>query len=131
MPDTTTFARRAYTVAGVYGLLALVPQYFLESRIGVTSPPAITHPEYFYGFAGVAVAWQLAFLVIARDPARYRPLMPVTIVEKLSFGLPAIILYLQHRLSAPMLGAGLFDLVLGVLFLLSWRKTPALAPAAP
>ena len=69
------FARRTFLIAGVYGLLALVPMYFLEGRIGRDIPPPITHPEYFYGFIGVAVAWQVAFLVIARDPVRFRPLM--------------------------------------------------------
>lgn len=122
---STTFARRAYGVAAIYGLLALLPQYFLEGYIGRTSPPAITHPEYFYGFAGVAIAWQLAFLVIARDPQRFRALMPITWIEKLSFGLPAIVLYAQGRLSRNMLGAGLIDLVLCVLFVTAYLKTPA------
>ena len=37
----------------------------MEARVGRDYPPAITHPEYFYGFLGVAAAWQVAFLVIA------------------------------------------------------------------
>jgi hypothetical protein len=97
----------------------------MEGRMGVRAPPAITHAEYFYGFIGIAVAWQLAFLVIARDPARYRALMPVTIVEKLAFGVPAIVLFQQGRLDAQMLGAGLLDLTLGVLFLTAWLRTTA------
>src|SRR5687767_9709755 len=55
------FARYTFLAAGIYGMLVLVPQYFLESRIGDDNPPAITHPEYFYGFIGVAVAFQLVF----------------------------------------------------------------------
>ena len=94
-----TFARRVFQVAAIYGLLVLVPQYFLEGKTGRDFPPAITHPEYFYGFIGVAVAWQLAFLVIARDPVRYRPLMPVAVVEKLAFGVPAILLYATGTLE--------------------------------
>ena len=58
------FARRVYTVAGIYGLIVMLPQYFLEDRIGRDTPPPITHPEHFYGFIGVVIAWQLAFLVI-------------------------------------------------------------------
>ncbi len=123
MSHTDRFARRVYTVAAVYGLLVLLPQYFMEGRIGMRTPPAITHPEYFYGFIGVAVAWQLAFLVIARDPARYRALMPVTIVEKLAFGVPAIVLHQQGRLDSQMLGAGLLDLTLGVFFLTAFLRT--------
>jgi hypothetical protein len=63
-----TFARRLFLIAGSYGLLVLTPQYLLEGRIGRDQPPAITHPEYFYGFVGLGMAWQFAFLVIARDP---------------------------------------------------------------
>jgi hypothetical protein len=59
-------------IAGIYGLIVLVPQLFSESRIARDYPPVITHPEYFYGFLGVAIAWQLCFLVIAKDPVRYR-----------------------------------------------------------
>jgi len=119
-----TFARRVFQVAAIYGLLVLVPQYFLEGRTGRDFPPAITHVEYYYGFIGLAVAWQLAFLVIARDPLRHRPLMLVAVVEKLAFGVPAIILYAQGRLSAQLLAAGLIDLLLGTLFIASYMQTP-------
>ena len=67
-----TFARRVLRGAGIYGLLALLPMYFLEQRQGVDFPPPITHPEFYYGFVGVAVAWQVAFLIMSTDPARYR-----------------------------------------------------------
>ena len=76
-----------------------------------------------YGFIGVAVAWQIVFLVISRDPIRYRPLMLIAVVEKASFGFPAIALYLLGRLSDQMLGAGLLDLILGVLFAVAYGRT--------
>ena len=117
------FARRVFAAAGVYGLLALLPQYFMEGKTGRDFPPPITHPEYFYGFIGVAVAWQLAFLVIARDPARHRPLMLPAVVEKVSFGAAAIVLYLQGRLSGQLLAAGSIDLILCALFVASYVKT--------
>ena len=123
-----TFARRVFQVAAIYGLLVLIPQYFLEGKTGRDFPPAITHPEYFYGFVGIAVAWQLAFLVIARDPVRYRALMPVAVVEKLAFGVPAIVLYTTGRLSAQMLGAGLIDLTLGAFFITAYMRTAAAQP---
>ena len=118
-----TFASRVYRIAAIYGLIVLVPQYFLAERIGRDAPPPITHPEYFYGFVGVAIAWQLAFLVIARDPQRYRPLMPVTCVEKLAFGIPAIALFLTGRLTGQMLAAGIVDLILCTLFVLAYLRT--------
>ena len=119
------FATLVFRGAGIYGLLVLLPQYALEAKHGRDDPPAITHPEFYYGFVGIAVAWQLAFLLIARDPARFRPLMPVAVVEKLAFGLPAVALYLHGRLHWQMLGAGLIDLVLGTLFVLAYRRTGA------
>ncbi len=121
------FAKLTFLIAGIYGLLVLVPLYFMEQQTGRDYPPPITHPEYYYGFIGVAVAWQLAFIVMSRDPVRYRPLMPVAIVEKASFFIPVVVLYLQHRLSAFMLGAGCVDGVLGVLFLISYLKTARLS----
>jgi hypothetical protein len=36
---------------------------------------------------GVALAWQIAFLVIAWDPVRLRPMMIMSIVEKFSYGI--------------------------------------------
>jgi hypothetical protein len=117
------FARRVFTVAGVYGLIVLVPQYFLAARIGRDTPPPITHQEYFYGFIGVAVAWQFVFLLIGRDPERYRPLMIPAVLEKLAFGVPAIVLFVQGSLPGSVLFFGLLDLTLGVLFVASWRAT--------
>lgn len=119
-----TFVRRLYLVAGVYGLLVLLPQYFLEERIGRDAPPPITHPEHFYGFLGVALAWQLLFLLIARDPVRYRLAMLPAVVEKYSFGLAVVVLFLQRRVGPPVLAAGLVDLVLGSLFIVAFRRTP-------
>ncbi len=51
-----TFAKRVFLVAGVYGLAVLFPQYFMEGQTGRDFPPPINHPEYFYGFIGVALA---------------------------------------------------------------------------
>lgn len=117
------FAKVIFLVAGIYGLLALLPQYFLEQQTGRDYPPPITHPEYYYGFIGVAVAWQVVFLILARDPARFRPIMVPAVVEKLSFGVAAVILYGQQRLSALMLGGGVIDLILAALFVVAYVKT--------
>ena len=116
------FARRVFTIAGIYGIVVLLPQYFLEDRIGRDNPPPITHAENFYGFIGTALAWQVLFLLIARDPVRYRPMMPVAVLEKLAFGVPAIVLFAQGRLAASVLGFGLVDLALAVLFTLSFLR---------
>ena len=117
------FARWTFGVAGVYGVLAILPLYFLEGRIAQETPPAITHPEFFYGFVGVGLAWQLAFLCIASDPARYRLIMLPAVVEKFSFAIAAAVLYFNGRLAATMLGFATLDALLGVLFLVAYRKT--------
>ena len=117
------FAKRVYTIAGVYGLIVMLPQYFLEERIGRDTPPPITHPEYFYGFIGIVLVWQLAFLVIARDPARFRALMPVTVLEKLVFAVPVVVLFAQGRVAPTTVVFAALDLVLGTLFLLAYSRT--------
>lgn len=117
-----TFARRVFFLAGIYGLLALSPMYFLEERLGRDFPPPVTHPEHFYGFVGVALAWQLAFLVIARDPRRYRLMMLPSILEKLSFGGAVWVLFLQERVPTIMLGPASIDLALAALFGVAFWK---------
>ncbi|HJV90236.1 MAG TPA: hypothetical protein VJ623_08035 [Holophagaceae bacterium] len=123
MASSLTFAKRVYFGAAIYGILALLPNYFLEARVGRDFPPAITHPEYFYGFIGVALAWQVVFLLMAKDPFRFRALMPVSILEKLSFGLPALVLFFRGRAPVAILGFGLIDLALGTLFLMAYLRT--------
>jgi hypothetical protein len=123
-----TFARRLFLIAGIYGLLVLVPQFFLEDRLGRDFPPAITHPEHFYGFLGVAAAWQVAFLVIARDPVRFRPMMLPAVLEKAAFGFAVVALFFRGRVPAVVLIFGLIDLTLGALFLVAfWRLAPQTA----
>ena len=119
------FAKIVYTVAGVYGLLVLLPQYFLEEKTGRDFPPPVTHPEYYYGFIGVALAWQVLFLLLARDPLRYRAMMLPSILEKASFGIAVIVLFILNRVGPVMLGAGIIDLLLGALFAVAYAKSGA------
>jgi hypothetical protein len=122
------FARRVVLFAGALGLLALLPMYLLEGRRGRDQPPAIAHPEFFYGFLGVSVAWQVAFLVISRDPARFGPLIIPTVLEKAGYGLAALAHYARGRTSGQMLVSGLIDLALGVLFVIAFVKTRRAPP---
>jgi hypothetical protein len=118
-----TFARRVFNIAGVYGLVVLTPLYFLEARIASDQPPAITHPEYYYGFIGVALAWQLAFLVIARDPLRYRMFMIPAILEKALYVVAVLVLFQSGRVRAVVLAPALGDLVWGVLFTIAYARS--------
>jgi len=117
------FAKWVFLIAGIYGILGLLPQYFLENRTSRDFPPAITHTEYYYGFVGVALAWQVVFLIMSRDPLRYRAIMLPAILEKMSFAVAAAALFLRGRLSTLMFGAGMLDLVLGVLFVIAYART--------
>lgn len=119
------FARWTFLASGVYGLLVLVPMYFMEERIGADTPPAITHPEYFYGFIGVAVAFQLVFIIISRDPQKYRPLMLAAIVEKFSFAIAVAVLVIMGRTYGQIVIGAAIDMVLGVLFAIAWYRVGA------
>lgn len=117
------FAQWVFGIAGIYGLLVLAPMLAMEARIGQEHPPLITHPEYFYGFLGVGLAWQVAFLVIARDPVRHRPLIVPAIFEKASFVIAVGALWLTREVPTPVLGGAAIDALLMVLFIASWRST--------
>lgn len=120
-----TFAGRVLGVAGIYGLLVISPMFFLEGRIGRDNPPAITHPEYFYGFLCVTLAWQVLFLFMAQDPARYRALLIPSVLEKVGFPIAALVLFAQQRVPPPTVAVSMVDLVFAVLFVVSYRKLAA------
>jgi hypothetical protein len=117
------FARVVFLLAGIYGLIVIAPQYFLETNTGHDFPPPINHPEFYYGFLGVTLAWQVLFLMLSRDPLRYRPLMIPCVLEKAGFPIAIAVLYLQHRVSGVMLGAAFIDVILGVLLIAAYLKT--------
>jgi hypothetical protein len=122
-PKPQVFARRTFFWSGTYGLATLVPQYFLRGTLDHLFPPALNHPEHFYGFVGVAIAWQLAFIAISRDPARLRPLMPAAMAEKLLFAMPALALAATSRASPALAVPALIDLVLAAFFFVSYRRS--------
>jgi hypothetical protein len=111
------YARWLYVVAGLWGLLILVPMYFMEAFLSEGNQAGIAHPEYYYGFIGVAVAWQIAFFFIASDPVRYRPIMLAAIFEKFSYGIAVLFLMRDDRIPGGPAFGGIVDLVLGVLFI--------------
>jgi hypothetical protein len=99
--------------------------------IGHKDPPPITHPAFFYGFVGLALAWQLAFFVISSDPVRYRPLMIPSMFEKFSYGTAVVVLVLQGRTNRSDLIFAGTDLLLLVLFVIAYVKTPPQANSHP
>jgi hypothetical protein len=126
--DDVTFARRAFTWASYYGICVLGLLYFLEDRIGREDPPAITHPEYFYGFIGVALTFQLVYWTIGRDPVRFRPIMPFAILAKAGFFTTVAVLVALGRAKPIALSGPSTDLALAVVFLIAYLRTPVEAP---
>lgn len=112
-------ARWIFLIAGIYGVLALLPGFFVEA---MGRPQA--QPEFYYGFFALALVWQLVFFAIARDPISLRWLMPIAVLEKAAFFAPSIALYLAGRLhvSGPFIGA-MIDGVWMVLFAFVWWST--------
>ncbi len=111
-----TFVRRLFFWAGIYGLVVLVPMYFLADRLGAEYPPAINHREFYYGFIGVAVAWQVLFLILATDPRRFRPMIVPAILEKLGYGIAVLVLMARGEIAGGLALGGLIDLVFAVMF---------------
>jgi len=119
------FAKLVFWIAGVWGILVLTPLYFLFDSIGRMTPPLITHPEFFYGFAGVGLVWQIAFLMIGSDPARFRPMMIAAVLEKLSYVLALVVLYSQNKISGAQALPAIPDGLLGVLFTIAFFRMRA------
>jgi hypothetical protein len=119
---STPWIKRLFWLAGIYGLVALLPNYFLENRLGHDYPPAITHPEYFYGFVGLGIAWQVAFLIIATDARRYRPLIIPSVIEKFSFAAAIAVLFARGRVPVILCYFAAMDFVLGVLFVIAFAR---------
>ncbi len=114
---TITFARRLFLVAGIYGVAVIAPLFFFEAQIGALDPPAITHPEFYYGFLCATLAWQIVYLMMWRDPLRFRPVLIPGIVSKVGFGISVLILFTLQRLPASGLVLPSIDLLLAALFI--------------
>jgi hypothetical protein len=119
------FAKIVFWCAGAWGLLVLTPMYFMYGRVGQYSPPYPTHPEFYYGFVGVTLVWQFVFFVIAMDPVRFRPTIIPSVLEKLTYVIALIVLYLQSRITALQLTTAGPDALLGLLFVIAFSKTPS------
>lgn len=113
-----------FLISGIYGLAVMFPMLFSEQTFGTDNPPAITHAEFFYGFIGLALVFQLLFLQIAKDPVRYKPIMIAAILEKAAFGSTVIVLKFVGTVPSSVFFFGMIDVCLFCLFLYAWIKTP-------
>jgi hypothetical protein len=113
---TIKFAQRLFLAAGIYGVAVVAPLFFLESQIARYDPPAITHPEFYYGFVCVALAWQIVYLMMSRDPLGLRPVLFPAIAGKAGFAVSVSVLFVQQRLAAVNLVLPSIDLLLAACF---------------
>ncbi|MGD9723041.1 MAG: hypothetical protein AB7O59_17280 [Pirellulales bacterium] len=115
------FCRRVFLLATLYGVLVVPPAYFLEPLVARLDPPAISHPEYYYGFVGGALAWQVVYFIVVLDPLRFRPMILLSALAKLGLVATVAMLLATERggllLAAPVLG----DFVFGLLFIYADR----------
>jgi hypothetical protein len=119
-------AKWIFRIAGTYGVVVLLPMYFLEHMFTDSA-----HPEFYYGFIGIGLAWQVLFFLLATDPIRYRLMMIPAILEKLAYGVATFGLYLAGRAEASVPLSGAVDWFFAALFLWAWLTTAEPARALP
>ena len=109
------FARWIFLIAGIYGVVVLTP--------GLLMPPQGA-PEFYYGFIGSALVWQLAFFIVARDPVGFRALMPICMLEKLAFFVTCLALRFTGQMDAsPIFIGAMIDGLWLLLFVWAWFAT--------
>lgn len=112
------FAHWVFRIAAIYGILVLT--------LGLALPPSsLNRPEFYYGFYGVTIAWQIVYFLISRDPVRFRPVMLVGVFAKGSFLSACVALFYTNRLVelGPLYG-GIIDGILAVFFVIAYMRTP-------
>jgi hypothetical protein len=119
------FARIVFIGAGIWGISVLTPFYWLVDLTGRRYLPPTDYPAFFWGFFAVALAWQIAFLAIGSNPARFRPLMIPAAIEKLGYVGTLLLLFAQGSIPAIDTQPVLPDLLLGLLFVVAFVKARA------
>ena len=64
------YAKWVFLLAGITGVLMVIPPYFLEQRFGQDNPPPVNHPEFYYGFFGAPWLGSLCFWCSAKPTSR-------------------------------------------------------------
>ena len=116
-------AKWTFRTVGVFGLIVMIPMLFVENLIEQIMPPAVNHPEFFYGFVVLNICWQILYLFLAKDPIRFRPMMIPAFLAKASAPVALIWLYLQRRISSQWITTSIMDGVFAILFLVSYWAT--------
>ena len=116
-------ARFVFIGAGIWGIAVLTPLYWLVDISGRHYTVPSDYPQFFYGFIGVAIAWQIAFLMIGSNPTRFRTFMIPAMIEKFGYVATLLFLYSQSRISALDMQPAIPDGLLGLLFVAAFLRT--------
>jgi hypothetical protein len=116
-------ARFVFIGAGIWGIAVLTPLYWLVDISGRHYTVPSDYPQFFYGFIGVAIAWQIAFLMIGSNPARFRAFMIPAMIEKFGYVSTLLFLYSRSRISALDMQPAIPDGLLGLLFVAAFLRT--------
>jgi hypothetical protein len=125
------FAKIVFITAGIWGITVVTPLFFLLDVAGRHYDPPTSYPHFFYGFLAVVIAWQVAFLAIGSNPARFRLLMIPAMVEKFGYVLTVGVLHGQARISSADALTAVPDAILGILFTAAFVKTASSDSGAP
>jgi hypothetical protein len=117
------FARVVFVAAGIWGIVVLTPLYFLVDVTGRQYPTPAVYPHFFFGFVSVAIAWQIAFLLIGANPERFRLLMIPAILEKSGWVVTLAVLWAGSRISSLDAASAVPDALLGLLFVAAFAAT--------
>lgn len=116
-------AKIVFIGAGVWGIAVLTPFYWLVDFTGRHYAPPADYPQFFWGFFGVALVWQLAFLLIGSNPTRFRTLMIPAMLEKFGYVSTLAVLYSRSRIPAIDVQPAIPDGLIGILFVVAFLKT--------
>lgn len=96
------------------------PTVLLRGDAETDTGTPLTHPDFYYGFVSVVISWQVAFLIVSRDPLRYRLLLPALLLKKLLYPAATYVLYAQGRVQRSTFAVASVDFVWLVLFVAVW-----------
>jgi hypothetical protein len=117
------FAKYVFIGAGIWGIAVLTPLFWLVDITGRQYPPPTDYPQFFYGFIAVAMAWQIAFIVIGSNPLRYRTFMIPAMIEKFGYVSLLFLLYGRSRIPAIDVQPAIPDGLIGILFVVAFVIT--------
>jgi hypothetical protein len=122
------FARIVFVVAGVLGLLLLLPLAYSAVVDGQGILPGLGGAGMFFlGFVAQYMCWQILYLVLATNPVRYRPMMIPAFFAQAMGALYPQWLYLYG--FEPWVPVAAVEIALAILFLVAYWTTGQ--PRAP